>query len=183
MTETATASNNKSKTLPSAEQYKQDLQNGLVLQTPENFGKVFYDFSPDEKKPCKTMLVIEIDDNPRDFSAMPKIYGAAWAETPDRLNKIAVGLWNSFGSPDYREEEDNVDGKTTKAGECYAGSACLGMEQKFLSMSVRRIQHTAELRNFRTDLVKQILASRGLSTKGDKAEMIKRAQEAKILPQ
>lgn len=182
ITETATTEEATTAPTTDNEQYLQDLKNGLVLQTPPNFGKVFFDFAPpDQQQPCQTMFVIETDDNPNDFSAVPKIYGAAWAETPDRLNQVAIELWPSFGLPAYREDEDNVDGAATAAGECYAGSATLGLGQKVLSMSVRRIQHAAELRNFRTDLVKQILASRGLSTKGDKAEMIKRAQDAKIL--
>ena len=156
-----------------------DMKN--ALKTPVNFGKVFEDLA--NSKECKTLYVIETDDNPRDFSAVPKIYGAYWATSPDPVNQIAIKLWSEFGSPTYRDEEDNLDGNETKAGDCYASSACLGMGQKSLSLSVRLIRHSAELRNFRTDLVKQIVASRGLSTEGDKAEMIKRAQQAKILPE
>ena len=152
-----------------------------ALKTPTNFGKVFGDLAG--SKDCKTLYVIETDDNPRDFSAVPKIYGAYWATSPDPVNQIAIKLWPEFGSAIYRDEEDNLDGKETKPGECYASSASLGMGKKSLSLSVHLVRHSAELRNFRTDLVKQIVASRGLSTEGDKGEMIKRAKEAKILPE
>ena len=150
-----------------------------ALKTPPNFGKVFQDLAGN--KDCKSLYAIEIDDNPRDFTAVPKIYGAYWATSPDPVNRVAIELWPEFGSATYRDEEDNLDGKDTQPGECYASSACLGTGQKFLSLSVRQVRHSAELRNFRTDLVKQVVASRGLSAEGDKGDMIKRALQAKIL--
>ena len=94
ITETVTTEEATTAPTTDNEQYLQDLKNGLVLQTPPNFGKVFFDFAPpDQQQPCQTMFVIETDDNPNDFSAVPKIYGAAWAETPDPLT-LVVGQFS-----------------------------------------------------------------------------------------
>ena len=155
------------------------LQMKESFRTPANYGFDFRDFAGTTD--CTTLYAIETDDNPRDCSAPPKFYGAYWATTPDPVNKLAVALWPEFGAPEFRDEEDNVDGKATQPGECFVSSASLGDGTKSLTMSVRPIRTVAEFRNFRTDLVKQILASRGLPTTGDKTEMIKRAQAAKIL--
>ena len=120
-----------------------------AIKTPSNFGLAFADLATATDQTSRHMYVIEIDDNPRDFSTVPKIYGAYWATSPDPVNEIAKQLWPEFGAPEYRDEEDNVDGKTTARGECYQSSACLGIGQKFLSLSVRRIRQEADLRNFR----------------------------------
>jgi hypothetical protein len=156
-----------------------------AVKNPKNRGKDFRDLSLNNQNVCKSFLyVIEYDDNPRDFSARPKVYGAYWSDHPDPVNKIAIDLWPAFGSPQFRDDEDNIDGSQTKSGQCYQGSACLGVGSRFLSLSVRRITSCGQLRRgfFKSALLQKVLSSRGVATDdGDEDDWIRRAEEARII--
>jgi hypothetical protein len=153
------------------------------MTNPKNVGKEFRDLSKSNKS-TPFLYVIEYDDNPRDFSARPTIYGAYWSDHgPDPVNQIAIELWPAFGSPKYRDDEDNVDGSKTLPGKCYQGSACLDVGSRFLSLSVRRVESYGELRFFQSSLLKKVVASRGVLVQADedKGDWIRRAEEAGII--
>ena len=116
-----------------------------MIAYPAEFGAVVQDLSPDgdgssDPNQKKSLYVIVTDDNPRDFSAPPRVYGAFWsADGPGPVNRVAIGLWPRFGSPKGRDCEENVDGRDTAEGQCYEGSACLDYGSSFLSVSVEKL--------------------------------------------
>ena len=74
------------------------------------------------------------------------------------VNKIAISLWDRF--PSIPLSEVDVNGSSTRDGECYTGFACFGYGSIAISLYVEQVttDHTNEiLRLYRNGLLQQAL--------------------------
>lgn len=122
------------------------------MKYPKEFGRVVEDLSSDvPSNTPKELYVIYTDTNQRDFNASPKPYGVFWsAEGPSLANNIAIELWPKFGSPKMRDSEHNINGESTKDGECYDAKS------DALSLYVRKVN----VYEYESDFI--ILVDKGL---------------------
>ena len=137
------------------------------MKYPREFGRVVEDLSSDDPPNTpKSLYVIFIDTNQRDFAAPPKPYGVFWSsEGPGPVNNIAIELWPKFGSVEARDSEHNINGELTKPGECYDGFACLNYGQTALSMFVRKVEVDHErdfMLLYRKGLIEEALVLRNI---------------------
>jgi len=99
------------------------------------------------------------------------------------VNRIAISLWDRFptiplSEVDHRDCEDNIDGSSTKDGECYTGFACFGYGSIAISLYVEQVEtdHTNEirLRLYRNGLLQQALNLNNVSTDSKEVKQLMR---------
>eukprot|EP00972_Heterocapsa_arctica_P084373 12428792-Heterocapsa_arctica.AAC.1 len=73
-----------------------------------------------------------------------ELEGLLWDDTPQRANSLAVETWGAWNDPMWGpgggiDSADNLRGEKTRPGQCYKGSACIGIGQASVNTSVNQV--------------------------------------------